>query len=71
MIFINIGIDIGGKHIGMGLVDEEGNIIARNDLYYGDRKFDLDEAFESINKFIDDYEEQAENIRYRSSRIIK
>ena len=29
MIFINIGIDIGGKHVGMGIVDSQGNIIKK------------------------------------------
>ncbi len=70
MIFINIGIDIGGKHIGMGLVDDDGNIIVREDIYYGDKEIDLDKAFEKINKFIFKYEEQVDNIRHRNTRII-
>ena len=29
MIKINIGVDIGGNHIGIGFVDEQGNLVKK------------------------------------------
>lgn len=62
MIGINIGIDIGGKHIGMGLVNEDGKIVARKYLYYEKENFDIISSFEMINDFIEKYEDRAESI---------
>lgn len=62
MIYINIGIDIGGSHVGMGLINDEGEIKARKDLYYESANFDIESSFEIINEFIEKYEERAESI---------
>ena len=62
MIFINIGIDIGGSHIGMGLVDENIIIKERKDIYYASNTFTPEVIFEVINDFINEYEEDVETI---------
>ena len=62
MICINIGIDIGGSHVGMGLINDDGEIKARKDLYYEKEKFDFASSFEIINEFVEKYEERAESI---------
>lgn len=69
MIFINIGIDIGGSHVGMGLVDEEGNIKDSKYIFYTRETFSIDKVFTSINDFIEEFEDEAESVRYWNSRI--
>lgn len=62
MSFINIGIDIGGSHASIGLVNGEGIIEVREDIYYSNNTFNEDEVFYVINDFIDRYSEEAESI---------
>lgn len=64
MIFINIGIDVGGTHVGMGLVDEDGSILKRNDIFYNELTFDAEEVFEQIDEFIAENEEEAESVGF-------
>lgn len=64
MIFINIGIDVGGTHIGMGLVDEDGSILKRNDIFYNELTFNAEEVFEQIDEFIAENEEEAESVGF-------
>lgn len=51
-IFINIGIDIGGKHLGMGIVDDQGNIIKKEIIDYEREMVQLEDIFDPINSFI-------------------
>lgn len=69
MIFINIGIDIGGSHVGMGLVDEEGNIKDSKYIFYTNETFSMDKVFASINDFIEEFEDEAESVRYWDSWV--
>ena len=62
MILINIGIDVGGSHIGMGLINDDGEIEARKDLYFDKMNFDLEASFEKINEFISKFENRAKTI---------
>ena len=62
MIFINIGIDIGGSHVGMGLIDDENVIQARKDIHYTEGTFIPEVFFEVINGFVREYEDEAESI---------
>ena len=55
-IFINIGIDIGGRHIGVGLVDSEGNIIKKEIYDYPKEMVQIEDVFEPINAFIEENE---------------
>jgi glucokinase len=48
---LNIGIDIGGRHVGMGVVDEKGNIINKS-IVELDENIDIEYIFASINKYI-------------------
>ena len=54
MIFINIGIDIGGKHVGMGIVDAEGNIIKKEIIDYPKEMVQIEDIFDPINAFINE-----------------
>jgi len=62
VILINIGIDVGGSHIGMGLINDDGEIEARKDLYFDKMNFDLEASFEKINEFISKFENRAKTI---------
>lgn len=62
MIFINIGIDIGGSHTAMGLIDSDGSVLNSKEIFYTPQTFDIDECFESINDFIAEHESEAESI---------
>lgn len=62
MILINIGIDIGGSHVGIGLVNEDGEISAKKDLYYENRNFNLDKTFDFINDFIERHGDMADSV---------
>ena len=69
MIFINIGVDIGGSHVGMGLVDDEGNIKDSRYIFYTSETFSIDKVFASINDFIEEFEDEAESVRYWNSGV--
>lgn len=62
MILINIGIDIGGSHVGIGLINDDGEFEARKDLYYDKGRFNVEQSFEVINEFIEKYEDRAESV---------
>ena len=62
MSSIRIGIDIGGKHVEMGLVDDSGNIIVRKFLYHDEKTFNIQKMFNEINDFIEENEDRAESI---------
>lgn len=62
MIFINIGIDIGGSHTAMGVIDENGNVLDSKEIFYTPETFDIDECFESINDFVNEHEAEADSI---------
>ena len=57
---MNIGIDIGGSHIGIGVVDSNGNIKKRKDIYIGlkdktkIRKYILEEIVKTIDEWCGD-----------------
>ena len=62
MIFINIGIDIGGSHVAMGLVDDDNQIVLRKDIHYTPGTFVPEVFFEVINSFIEEHEEEVESV---------
>ena len=62
MIFINIGIDIGGSHVGMGLVDEDNMVINKKEIYYTSDTFNAEIIFREINDFIEENEAYVETI---------
>ena len=62
MSSIRIGIDIGGKHVEMGLVDDSRNIIVRKYLYHDEKTFNIQKMFNEINDFIEENEDRAESI---------
>ena len=51
MININIGIDIGGRHVGMGIVNDEGKISKKEIINYSS-KDNIEIIFDSINEYI-------------------
>lgn len=59
---INIGVDIGGRHTSIGIIDEEKNIIKREDIFYTKETFDIEKLFAKINNFIKENEEQIDSI---------
>ena len=59
---MNIGIDIGGSHTTMGLMDDDGNFKARDELRYNPDEADVMNIFEVINAFIDEYSDVADSI---------
>ncbi len=58
----NIGIDIGGNHVGLGLVDENGNLLETQIVNYSNHEFNTEEVFDSINKFVNIHGKEAESI---------
>lgn len=62
MSSIRIGIDIGGKHVGMGLVYDDGTIVASRYLYHDETTFNIQKTFNEINSFIEEHEDEAESI---------
>lgn len=62
MIFINIGIDVGGTHVGMGLVSDDGTILKRRNIFYDELTFDAEAVFEQIDEFVAENEDEAENV---------
>lgn len=62
MSSIRIGIDIGGKHVGMGLVYDDGTIVASKYLYHDEKIFNIQKMFNEINGFIEEHEDEAESI---------
>ncbi|MBQ9280538.1 MAG: ROK family protein [Clostridia bacterium] len=49
---MNIGIDIGGNHVGMGIVNENGKIIVSDVFNYENRDANATDIFHAINHFI-------------------
>lgn len=65
---MNIGIDLGGSHIGVGIVNNEGNIISKKDIniYIEEvediKKFIIQTIMNSINSLLDENKIILENI---------
>lgn len=55
---------MGGTHVGMGLVDDNGSILKRNDIFYNELTFDAEEVFEQIDEFIAENEKEAESVGF-------
>lgn len=53
MVNINIGIDIGGNHVGMGVVNENGEILKSDAYIYENKYASAEYIFSYINHFID------------------
>ncbi len=49
---MQLGIDIGGSHVGIGVVDEKGNILKKQIMDYDGSDISADDIFEFINEFI-------------------
>ena len=54
MILINIGIDIGGRHVGMGIVSNEGKIIKKEIIDYKKEIIQIEDIFDPINTFVNE-----------------
>lgn len=53
MIDINIGIDIGGNHIGIGIVSEDGEILKKEIIDYENDEVTPETIFGAINNFLE------------------
>lgn len=53
MIDINIGVDIGGNHIGIGIVDEKGEILKKEITDYDNEIVKAEEIFRILNTFLE------------------
>ena len=72
MIRINIGVDIGGNHTGIGIVDENGKIVKLQILDYENHKIEIDMIFDFINHFIaQNYEYEIKSIGIGIPGIVK
>ncbi len=54
MININIGIDIGGNHVGIGVVDDSGEIIKKKIIDYNRDTITPTDIFKIINTFLNE-----------------
>ena len=61
MIFINIGIDIGGSHTAMGLIDSNGSVLNSKEIFYTPQTFDIDECFEKYKIGLEKYRNTHKN----------
>lgn len=52
MIDINIGIDIGGKHLGLGVVNNKGEIVKKAIVDYENESVKTEDIIQPINKFL-------------------
>lgn len=52
MNLLQLGIDIGGSHVGIGIVDEKGKIIKKQIVDYNSNDISVENIFEFINEFI-------------------
>lgn len=69
-IFINIGIDIGGRHIGLGIVTNDGKIIHKKSINLCDNNSN-EYIFKSINNYIKLHSRDIENIGIGVPGIVK
>lgn len=53
MIDINIGVDIGGNHIGIGIVNNQGEIIKKEITDYDNETVKAEDIFRILNRFLD------------------
>lgn len=52
VIKINIGVDIGGNHIGIGIVDEQGNLIKKEITDYKNHEVTAEHILNVLNDFL-------------------
>ena len=62
MIHINIGIDLGGRHIGMALVDDEGHLYYKKSIKIDDTNRTEEFIFSSIKEYIDEFGDEADTV---------
>ena len=55
MIHINIGVDIGGNHIGLGIVTSDGDILRKEIVDYDNDEVTPEIIFDAINNFLEKY----------------
>lgn len=53
MIDINIGVDIGGNHIGIGIVNKHGEIVKKEIIDYDNEEVTAEEIFDALNNFLE------------------
>ena len=56
-IYINIGIDIGGRHVGIGVVDDDGTILKKQIIDYPKEILKVEDIFDPINVFLKENED--------------
>lgn len=55
MIHINIGVDIGGNHIGIGIVTSDGEILKKEIVDYANDEVTPEIIFGALNEFLEKY----------------
>ena len=55
MIHINIGVDIGGNHIGMGIITSDGDILRKEIVDYDNDEVTPEIIFDALNNFLEKY----------------
>ncbi len=68
--FINIGIDIGGRHVGMALIDEKGKVYKKEIVDYSKDK-SSDYILKVISEYIKKHEDEASSVGIGVPGIIK
>ena len=69
-MIINIGIDIGGRHVGMALIDDKGKVLNKDIINY-QKDNSSNYIISEINKFVSKYEEKAKAIGIGVPGIIR
>ncbi len=70
MKIINIGIDIGGRHIGMALIDEKGKIHKKEIVNYSKDK-SLSYIVDTISSYVQEHEKEASSVGIGVPGIVK
>ena len=72
---MKIGVDVGGSHVGLGLIDESGNLLLKKEKDYEKRKSDmssivLETIVELINEILEENSLKKEKIESLDCEIV-